>query len=251
MSSPLSLLFTPEPEPEPIPAPAPEPQPKRQPEPEPQLGREPGPIQRLRTSEIEATTPAQPHIQGKRRGTLKIDQFESSDMQVAAEQHRLLAGDSGDDTPDSSPRDSADPNSCFDNTLTKSVRLTLQLLDSCGLQRLRATFMTEQIAFDTLSLLVEDKARMSALGMRMGEQIKLSAALRSKERPRRRNSFDEWLDDGVTKEVEDQAAMTLDQARCCAVLCCAAYMYNLFTVCLLRLSRTILRRNLLVSVILV
>jgi hypothetical protein len=64
-------------------------------------------------------------------------------------------------------------------------------------------FLSEHIAYENLGLLVEDTARMEALGMRIGEQIRLRAAIKRHKRPQRRNSFDEWLDDGVARDVDD------------------------------------------------
>jgi hypothetical protein len=190
--------------------------------------------------------------QGKRRGTIKVEEFDNSDMQLAL----LAASARGDFTPNSSPMardgEGREHSNAFDaaaaarglvsaadgagpagsvgapevggiadssggaaaageegepvGTITPSVQQALTTLEKCGLQRLREVFLSEHIAYENLGLLVEDTARMEALGMRIGEQIRLRAAIKfhkRPQRPQRRNSFDEWLDDGVARHVDD------------------------------------------------
>jgi serine/threonine protein kinase len=140
-------------------------------------------------------------------------------MDLASQQHKLLSRTESADTeelgtprtprtPDASS--SGDLGGCLGDKppteLPLSIQQTLAMLDQCGLQRLRTTFIRERISFDTLDTLVEDGEKMEALGMRYGEQLKLRIALKPKTRPTRRNSFDEWLDDGAGKRVDDAIA---------------------------------------------
>ena len=166
----LDLLEEPEPEPEPEPDVNPEVVAQGQ--------------AAMRTTKVRPQTEKD---KGKRRGTIKLEEFANSEMEQAARQHaqKLLSRTASGDS-DRSPR-TPDANASSQggglggcppmDHLTPSVELTLRTLDKCGLQRLRATFIQERIGFESLAVLVEDEAKMQELGMRYGEKTKLRAGL--------------------------------------------------------------------------
>jgi hypothetical protein len=126
----------------------------------------------------------------KRRGTADFysSDFQSSQLQAAALAH--LAADASDDnessaTPDSSPR-SRDTEGSFagdtalmgpETPLTRSLQRTLDILTDCGLPHLLPRFRKEKVTYDTLATLVEDTAASAALGLRVGEVLRVKKAL--------------------------------------------------------------------------